>query len=249
MARKLTYANVTSTLALFIALAGGVAYGAQAIVNDSKDVAAQSIANSDVKKETLKSNRLKNGAAVSGSDVVPNSLGGAAVNEGDLAQVPAAATAATAANATTATSAQNAANAADAAALSGLTADQFARSSQIQTGGPVRTDLTAQTTVVRLPSLGVEVRTDGDADIASDLRVLNTNPPGGPTYVVVYGVDSQNAFSLAPGDNDEFQPGGTSGGVMQIASRTEPGAAALVSCTFSAFDATRDMTCLAVSSG
>jgi hypothetical protein len=178
--------------------------------------------------------------------VVPNSLGGAAVNEGDLAQVPAAATAATAANAT---NAETATNAADAAALGGLTADQFARSSQIQMGGPVRTDLTEEATVVRLPSLGVEVRTDGDADLAADLRVVNTNSPGGPTYAVVYGVDYQNALSLAPGDNDQFQPGGpTTGGLMQIASRTEPGAAALVSCSFSAFDATRPMSCLAITS-
>jgi hypothetical protein len=234
LAGKLTYANVTSTLALCLALAGGVAYGAQAIVDSSKDVASQSITNSDVKKEALKSNRLKDGAAVSGADVVPNSLGGASVNEADLAQVPSAATAGTAA---------------DAATLGGLGAGQFARSAQIQVGGPVGADATTQTPIVTLPNLGLEIRTDGDADIASEVRLVNTNAPGGPTYLVVYGIDNQNAFNATPGSNTVFQPGDAiDGGVIQIVSRNAPAAGALVTCAFSIFDSDRRVSCFAVTS-
>lgn len=250
VAAKLTYANVTSTLALFIAVAGGVAYGAQAIVNDSKDVAAQSIVNSDVKKETLKSNRLKDGAAVSGADVVPNSLGGPAINEGNLGPVPNAVSAINAESATHAASATTATNATDAAALGGLTADQFAHSSQFQVGGPFPGDALTQTLIIGMPNLGIAVRTDGDADTASQIRLENTNPPGGRAYLVVYGIDSENAFLLAPGDNTQFQPGAAiSGGIFQIASHTGASAGAIVSCAFSIFDPDRRVNCFAVSSG
>lgn len=250
VAAKLTYANVTSTLALFIALAGGVAFGAQAIVNDSKDVAAQSIKNSDVKKEALKSNRLKDGSAVSGADVVPNSLGGPAINEGDLGPVPNAVNANNAESATHAESATSATNATDAEALGGLAANQFAHSSQFQVGGPFPGDVLTQTLIISLPDLGVAVRTDGDADTSSQIRLVNSNPPGGREYLVVYGIDSENAFLLSPGDNVQFQPGSTiSGGIFQIASHTGASAAALVSCAFSIFDADRRVNCFAVSSG
>lgn len=81
-ARHFTYSNVMSTLAVFLVIAGGTAMAAA--VNSSKDIARQAIKNSDVKKETLKSNRLKDGAAVSGSDVIDDSLSGADINEGTL---------------------------------------------------------------------------------------------------------------------------------------------------------------------
>lgn len=85
---KLTYANVMSTLAVFLVLGGGVAFAAKSVVNNTQDVAPQSITNSDVKKESLKSNRLKNGAAVGDQDVIPNSLTGNAINESTLSLSP-----------------------------------------------------------------------------------------------------------------------------------------------------------------
>lgn len=82
LTRHFTYANVMSTLAVFLVIAGGTAMAAA--VNSSKDIAKQAIKNSDVKKETLTSNRLKDGAAVSGSDVIDESLSGADINESTL---------------------------------------------------------------------------------------------------------------------------------------------------------------------
>lgn len=84
--RHFSYANVMSTLAVFLVIAGGSALAAK--VNSSKDIAKGSVKNSDVKKETLTSNRLKNGKAVRGDDVVDDSLTGTDVDESTLTGVP-----------------------------------------------------------------------------------------------------------------------------------------------------------------
>jgi hypothetical protein len=234
---RLTYANVTSTLALFIALGGGAAIAANALVDSSKDIKAKVIANSDLKKETLKSNRLKDGRAVSGADVVPDSLGGAAINEGELAQVPSAANAASAASAT------------DAAALGGLGVEQFARSSQIQAGGPINSNLTTETPIVSFPGLGLEVRTDGDNDVALQVRLVNSDPPGGRTYIAISD-NGNTASTISPGANVQLQPGGLiTGGYVQIMSAAPPTVAILLSCTTNGFDAVNGpVTCLAIRS-
>ncbi len=85
--RHFTYANVMSTLAVFLVIAGGTAMAAA--VNSSKDIAKQAIKNSDVKKESLTSNRLKDGAAVASSDVIDDSLSGADINESNAQPGPA----------------------------------------------------------------------------------------------------------------------------------------------------------------
>jgi hypothetical protein len=80
--RHFNYSNVMSTLAVFLVVAGGSAMAAA--VNDSGDIAKQSVKNSDVKKDTLKSNRLKNGKAVGTVDVIDNGLTGTDINEASL---------------------------------------------------------------------------------------------------------------------------------------------------------------------
>jgi len=238
---RFTYANVTSTLALVIALGGGVAVGAKAIVDSSKDIAPKAIKNSDLRKDTLKSNRLEDGAAVKGADVVANSLGGAAINEADLSQVPSAASA---------VSATSAASAVDASALGGLDADQFARSSHLEAGGPANSNATTQTPLVSFSDLGLEVRTDGDADVAAQVRIVNSEPPGGRTYLAVYGVDSTDSTLFVPGSNSEIQPGNlVSGGFVRLSSTTPPTVAILLSCSFNGFDAVlAPVTCFAIRS-
>lgn len=79
---QLSYANIMSTLAVFMVLGGGAAVAAS--VTDSGDIAPQSIKSSDVKKETLKSNRLRDGRAVGDQDVIPDSLTGGAIDESTL---------------------------------------------------------------------------------------------------------------------------------------------------------------------
>lgn len=83
--RHFSYANVMSTLAVFLVVAGGTALAAK--VNSSKDIAKESIKNSDVQKETLKSDRLKDGKAVKGDDVVDGSITGTDVTDESIAGI------------------------------------------------------------------------------------------------------------------------------------------------------------------
>jgi hypothetical protein len=76
---RLTYANVISTLALFVALGTGTAYATHLVVRSS-----------DVVNDTLLSEDLKNGAAVKGKDVVLDSLRGPDIKESTLGRVPSA---------------------------------------------------------------------------------------------------------------------------------------------------------------
>jgi hypothetical protein len=71
--KKLTFANVMSTLALFLAL-GGTAYAA-------------GIGSADVADNSLKSIDLKDGKGVAGVDVVNDSLTGADIRESKLGKV------------------------------------------------------------------------------------------------------------------------------------------------------------------
>jgi hypothetical protein len=79
-----TYASVTATLALFIALGGG-AYAASTLP-------ANSVGAKQIKKSAVERVKLKNNA-VDGSKVLDNSLEGADIKESTLAKVPLAATA------------------------------------------------------------------------------------------------------------------------------------------------------------
>jgi hypothetical protein len=76
---RFTYANVMSTLAVFLVLISGTAYASHLIVRSS-----------DVVDESMLSADLRNGSAVKGSDVVNDSLEGADIKEGTLGQVGAA---------------------------------------------------------------------------------------------------------------------------------------------------------------
>jgi hypothetical protein len=81
--RRLSYANVMSTIAVFLVVAGGSAFAAS--------LAANSVNSKTVKDNSLKSLDLKDNKAVSTDDVIDASLTGADVDESTLAQVPDAA--------------------------------------------------------------------------------------------------------------------------------------------------------------
>lgn len=78
--RHLTYANVMSTLAVFLLLAGGTALAA--------GLAKNSVKSKTVKDNALKSVDLKDGKAVTGDDVTDDSLTGTDIAESTLGQVP-----------------------------------------------------------------------------------------------------------------------------------------------------------------
>lgn len=102
----MTYANVTATLALFIALGGG-AYAATVLPANS--VGPRQLKSSAVERSKIKSQ------AVNSAKVRDNSLTGADINEGALGKV------ASAASADKATNATNAVRALTAAALDKVT--------------------------------------------------------------------------------------------------------------------------------
>jgi hypothetical protein len=84
---KLTYANVTSTLALFLAL-GGVSYAAISV--GSKQIRNNSVRTQDLRNNDIRSKDIRNRTLV-GRDVLTNALGGLQINENTLGRVPDAA--------------------------------------------------------------------------------------------------------------------------------------------------------------
>ncbi len=83
---RLTYANVVSTLALFLVLSGGAAYAAGKI--RSGDIAAGAVRTSDVYKRAITSGKLALGAVhsnqIANASVGAKQLGPAAVTPGNL---------------------------------------------------------------------------------------------------------------------------------------------------------------------
>ena len=74
--RHLTYANVMSTLAMFLVVAGGTALAAS--------VKKNSVSSNSIKDNAVLSKDLKNGKAVASSDVKDNSLSASDVKDGSL---------------------------------------------------------------------------------------------------------------------------------------------------------------------
>lgn len=92
---RITFANVTSLLALVVALSGtsyaALRVGSRQIVNNS--IRSADLHNNDVRGVDLRDR------TVGARDVAPDTLGGGQINESSLATVPSAAGAATAASA------------------------------------------------------------------------------------------------------------------------------------------------------
>jgi hypothetical protein len=101
--RHLTYANVISTLCLFLVLGGGAAFAATKLAKGS--VGTEALKAEAVTKAKLHAN------SVNSKKVVNGSLTGEDIASSTLGKVPSASAAETATNATHATSADNATNA------------------------------------------------------------------------------------------------------------------------------------------
>jgi hypothetical protein len=95
--RRLSYANVTSTIALVLALSAGTAYAANEWTGDN--IVDGSLYSADLHANSIKSGRIQDGTvqtvdlgqdAVDSSKVADNTLTGADIKEATLAQVPVA---------------------------------------------------------------------------------------------------------------------------------------------------------------
>jgi hypothetical protein len=102
--KRLTYANVMSTIAVFLVLGGGAAVAASQLAKNSvgkKQLKANAVTTAKIKKNAVTSKKIgKN--AVTGAKVKDASLTGADINLGTLGTVPSATTATTANTANTA---------------------------------------------------------------------------------------------------------------------------------------------------
>jgi hypothetical protein len=101
MRKRFTYANVMSSLAVFLVLGGATAIAAKQIGKNTvgpKQLKAKAVTTAKIKKEAVTTNKLKKDA-VNGSKVKDGSLTGADINLSSLGTVPSAANANNANNA------------------------------------------------------------------------------------------------------------------------------------------------------
>ncbi len=94
---KLTYANVMSTIAVFLLLGGGAAFAATKLGKNS-------VGTKQIKNQAVTAAKIKNGA-ITGTQVKSGSLTGTQINSSTMGTVPSATNATTASSATTAATA------------------------------------------------------------------------------------------------------------------------------------------------
>ncbi|HEU5104257.1 MAG TPA: hypothetical protein VFU11_00295 [Solirubrobacterales bacterium] len=88
--KRLTYANVMSSLALFLVLGGATAFAATKI--GANQLKANSVKTGKIVKEAITTSKIKNGA-VTTNKIADNAVTGAKADEGTFGQVPSAKTA------------------------------------------------------------------------------------------------------------------------------------------------------------
>jgi hypothetical protein len=79
--KRLSYANVAATLALFLAISGGTAYAAATI--GTSDIKAGAVTNSKIAKNAVTASRIK-ANSVGSSEIKENSITSAQVKSGSL---------------------------------------------------------------------------------------------------------------------------------------------------------------------
>lgn len=176
---KLTYANVVSTLALFLVLGGGAAFAASKLAKNS--VGTRQLRNNAVTTAKLRA------GAVTGAKIKDGTISGAKIDLGSLGTVPRAQTAVTADSAGSARSSQTA-NAAETAktadlarvanlakdseALGGIGPSAFTReaSSAIAANALVHTDGSAREVTIAVPRDGFLL-----AVASADVYALHAN--------------------------------------------------------------------------
>ena len=159
---SLTYANVVSTLCLFILLGGG-AYAARRAWIDGNDLKPRSVGAGKIKRDTLTGRQINE----SRLGRVPNAakLDGKPASAFQPAGNYQAAGSYLAADGT----------AANAAKLGGRDASAYVAADRVVAGSGV-TSATPPETVLSYPRLGLTVTTDGDADSDHTVTFVNNGP-------------------------------------------------------------------------
>ena len=94
--KRITYANVMSSIAVFLVLGGGAGYAAKKI--GSNEIKSNSITTGKIKKEAVTTSKIKTGS-ISTDKIANDAVTGDKVKESTLSQVPSAASATSATNA------------------------------------------------------------------------------------------------------------------------------------------------------
>jgi hypothetical protein len=243
MRGRIDSAHVLALIAIVMAVGGN------AFTLGKNSVGPKQLKRGAVTKQKVRKN------AINGSKVKNNSLTGADINLDQLGTVPSANTATTAGTANTATTAGTAdtattagtANTAttagfagaagNASRLEGLGVDAFARSIQIDSGSGDNT-IPSETPLISFPEIGLEVRTDGDADGTNQLRFVNTRASGDFLF---WSTGQPNAVGTLPASANSEVTGPGGGGALShdvvFALRSggntfEPSPVVSISCRF-----------------
>jgi hypothetical protein len=203
---RLSYANVTATLALFLAL-GATSVAATNLISGSK-----------IKKASIPADRLK-----------PRSLGAGQVNVVALGTVPAALHAGSADTAGSATHADTATRAGDADTVGGFAPSKFLPASRVLAGSA---NTNAGNTQVFFDSpLGFRLETDGVPGYNQSVNVRNTGTSTlgliGPASVIVFDPGEVHTVSGGPG-----YFGATSEAHFIVQRASAPTEEAFVTCYF-----------------
>jgi hypothetical protein len=204
----LTYANLAATLALFLALTGGIAFAAGQLT-----------------KNSVGTNQLKNGA-VSTAKIKAGAVTGSKVDLATLGKVPSATAADTAAHAATATradSATTATSAANAQALGGNPAGAFVRGGgQLLSAHQEITFGSTDVPFFTIPGLATVTATckAGTTKPQIDFVLHNTTTSViDQTLQYSQGID---AGRMKPGETLGFGEESTTAATIQLATQTTP---------------------------
>ena len=168
--KRLSYANVMATLAVFCVLGGGAAVAAGLKKN--------SVGKKQIKSNAVVTKKIADGA-VTTNKIADNAVTGAKADESSFGQVPSAANATNAENATNATNAQNATNATNATTAGNATL--FADRSLLQIRGRGDGDGNSTQNTLSPAATFEQVVTEP-----------SSVPTGGATFVVSASVTASN---------------------------------------------------------
>jgi hypothetical protein len=217
---RLTYANVVSTICLFVVLGGG-AYAAVQL--PPKSVGTKQLKNKAVKRVKIAKH------AVTGPKLAPDAVTGPKVDESTLGRVP---------------EAQHANLATDAATLNDHTFDYFEAAQRTEFGSANQKSI-ARAKILEWSNANAEVLTDGDADATPAVRVRNTSAPNGGDLLVVE--SDGNPVVVTEGQDSPELAKGNAGDLHFVVARPD-GRTIWVRCAFLAF-ATTPVRCLGERSG
>jgi len=182
---RLTFANVTSVLALFVALGGTGAYATHEVINSSdvvdgslqrQDLANGAVSTAKILDATVGAADLRTGAvnnarladnAVTGIKVLDNPLSGLDIDESSLGKVP------------------------DADKVDGLDSSELQQAELVQFGAGTETASTTQPVINWLELASFQ--TDGDTDADGTVMICNT---GSQVISVIDSVGAQAAVNV-----------------------------------------------------